>query len=44
MRAGPHTLTLTYAPGDANMNLRVSSALLDVVRLTPLTKSIGNPR
>jgi hypothetical protein len=44
MRAGAHTLTLTYTPRDANMNIRVNSALLDVVRLTPLARSMGTTR
>lgn len=39
MRAGNHTLTLVFAPLDANMNRYESSALLDFVRLTRLAPS-----
>jgi hypothetical protein len=43
LRAGVHTLTLTYTPLDANMNRRENSALLDAVRLTRLTPCEGKP-
>jgi hypothetical protein len=36
LRAGAHTLTLTYMPLDANMNGHENTALLDLVRLTRL--------
>ncbi|MDQ6827303.1 MAG: glycogen debranching protein [Gemmatimonadota bacterium] len=36
LRAGPHTLTLTYSPSDANMNRQVNTALVDHLRLTRL--------
>jgi hypothetical protein len=44
LTAGAHTLTLTYTPLDANMNRRVNSALLDLVRLTPITRTIPATR
>jgi hypothetical protein len=44
LKAGAHRLTLTYTPLDANMNLRESSALLDLVRLTQLTATNGSTR
>ena len=34
---GEHTLTLAYTPLDENMDRRVNTALLDHVRLTPLS-------
>ena len=37
LSAGAHTLTLTYTPLDMNMNRKENTALLDHVRLTPLT-------
>jgi len=44
LRAGVHTLTLTYTPLDANMNRQESSALLDLVRLTPLADTTPGPK
>ena len=35
---GAHMLTITYTPLDMNMNRRENTALLDHVRLTPLTQ------
>ncbi|HWJ21052.1 MAG TPA: hypothetical protein VNS52_01765, partial [Gemmatimonadaceae bacterium] len=36
LTAGAHTVTLTYAPLDENMNRRVNEALFDELRLTRL--------
>jgi hypothetical protein len=41
LRAGAHTLTITYAPNDENMNRRENTALLDHLRLTLL--AAGSP-
>jgi hypothetical protein len=38
LAAGRHALTIAYTPGDANMNRRENTALLDHVRVTRLEK------
>ncbi|HET6765396.1 MAG TPA: hypothetical protein VFH27_17040, partial [Longimicrobiaceae bacterium] len=37
LAAGPHTLSLTFAPLDENMDGKVNTAILDHVRLTRIT-------
>jgi hypothetical protein len=44
LRAGAHTLTLTYMPLDANMNRHENTALLDLVRVTRLSSTSRGPR
>jgi hypothetical protein len=44
LRAGAHTLTLTYTPLDANMNRHENTALLDAVRLTRLSDNTRGSR
>ncbi|HMI58484.1 MAG TPA: hypothetical protein VK511_10575, partial [Gemmatimonadaceae bacterium] len=44
LTAGAHTVTLVYAPLDANMNRRENSALLDLVRLTRLPNPSRVPK
>jgi hypothetical protein len=43
MRAGDHTLTITYTLLDANMNQRENTALLDQLRLTRFGNSRARP-
>lgn len=43
LRAGAHTLVLTYTPLDENMNRRENTALLDELRLTRLAPESATP-
>jgi hypothetical protein len=38
LASGAHVLTITYTPLDMNMNRKENTALLDHIRLTPLSR------